>query len=83
MSGTPNDGVNRVQVYYDGRNEMVRADYAVDITAGGSFNGIAETRSHDAVGHVLMINQFYALGTTLDTRPNTKGDPNDIAITGA
>ncbi|WP_343821154.1 LysM peptidoglycan-binding domain-containing protein [Dyella marensis] len=64
--------------HYDDRNEMVRADYAVDITAGGSFNGIAETRSYDAAGHVLVINQFYALGTTLDQRPNTKGDPDDI-----
>jgi large repetitive protein len=54
--------------YYDERNELARADYAVDVTAGGTFRGIAEQRVYDAAGHLLADEQFYVLGTT--TRVN-------------
>ncbi|WP_266157646.1 LysM peptidoglycan-binding domain-containing protein [Dyella silvatica] len=62
--------------YFDARGELIRADYAVDITAGGTSRGIEELRTYDAAGHVTSINQFYALGTTLGARPPSKVNPD-------
>jgi LysM repeat protein len=62
---------------YDGRDELIRADYAVDLTTGGLSRGVEETRSYDADGHVLITDQYYALGTMLGARPNHKVNPYD------
>src|SRR6185312_2346681 len=62
---------------YDGRDELIRADYAVDLTTGGASRGVEETRSYDADGHVLITDQYYALGTVLGALPNHKVSPDD------
>lgn len=64
------------QSHYDSRNELTSADYAVDVTAGGAFKGVEETRTYDADGHVLITETFYALGTTLGGRPAHQVDPD-------
>ncbi|MET4674949.1 MULTISPECIES: hypothetical protein [unclassified Luteibacter] len=48
----------------------------MDITAGGTMRGVAETRTYDAAGHVVTDNQYYALGTTANKRYNAKTDPD-------
>jgi LysM repeat protein len=63
--------------YYDGRNERVRADYAVDTSTGGAFAGVEETVSYDADGHALITDTYYALGTMLGTRPTKDVSPDD------
>jgi YD repeat-containing protein len=63
--------------YYDGRNERVRADYAVDTTTGGVSRGVEETLSYDADGHALITDTYYALGTTLGGLPPGKVNPDD------
>ncbi len=62
---------------YDTRDELIRADYAVDLTTGGTSRGVEETRSYDADGHVLITDHYYALGTVLGARPDFKVDPYD------
>lgn len=63
--------------YYDGRDELVRADYAIDLTTGGASNGVEETRTYDADGHVLITETFYSLGTVLGAQPTHQVDPDD------
>ena len=62
---------------YDERNELVRADYAVDTTTGGASRGVEETISYDADGHALITDQYYALGTTLGGLPPGKLNPDE------
>ncbi|MET4674915.1 YD repeat-containing protein [Luteibacter sp. PvP120] len=62
------------QSVYDGRHQLVRADYAKVV--GGTDQGVAETRTYDAAGHVVTDNQYYALGTTANKRYNAKTDPD-------
>ncbi|RDI99307.1 hypothetical protein DVT68_00110 [Dyella solisilvae] len=64
------------QSHYDSRNELTSANYAVDVTAGGVFEGVEETRTYDADGHVLITETFYALGTTVGGRPAHQVDPD-------
>jgi LysM repeat protein len=66
---------------YDTRDELIRADYAVDVTTGGASRGVEETRSYDADGHVLITDHYYALGTVLGARPDFKVDPYDPGST--
>ncbi|MHB1059978.1 MAG: LysM peptidoglycan-binding domain-containing protein, partial [Rhodanobacter sp.] len=63
--------------YYDARNELVRADYAMDPSTGTS-RGIEELRSYDAAGRLAATEQFYALGTMAGTSnmPYWKRDPD-------
>lgn len=64
---------------YDLRSELVQADYAIDLTAGGTARGFEEKRQYDADGRVLAIEHFYALGTRLDARhPPKKYTPDDF-----
>lgn len=64
---------------YDLRSELVQADYAIDLTAGGAARGFEEKRQYDADGRVLAIEHFYALGTRLDARhPPKKYTPDDF-----
>jgi YD repeat-containing protein len=63
--------------YYDGRDELVRADYAIDLTTGGASTGVEETRTYDADGHVLITETFYSLGTVLGAQPTHQVDPDD------
>jgi len=69
------------QSTYDERNELIRADYAVDVTTGGASNGVEETISYDADGHALITDTYYALGTTLDSLPTTQVNPDDAGVT--
>jgi YD repeat-containing protein len=62
---------------YDARDELIRADYAVDVTTGGTSRGVEETRSYDADGHVLITDHYYALGTMLGALPAYKVNPDD------
>ncbi|MES2311619.1 MAG: hypothetical protein V4566_04910 [Pseudomonadota bacterium] len=62
---------------YDARDELIRADYAVDVTTGGASRGVEETRSYDADGHVLITDHYYALGTVLGALPAYKVNPDD------
>ncbi|MDW2981789.1 putative Ig domain-containing protein [Rhodanobacter sp. KK11] len=64
--------------YYDERNELVRADYSVDLTTGGASRGVEETRSYDAAGRLSVTAQFYANGTTVggSNMPYYKRDPD-------
>ena len=48
--------------YYDERNELVRADYSKDTTAGGSSRGIEELRRYDDAGHLRATESFYEIG---------------------
>lgn len=64
---------------YDVRSELVQADYAVDVTTGGTARGFEEKRQYDADGRVLAIEHFYALGTRLDVHhPPKKYTPDDF-----
>ncbi|MBB6249066.1 hypothetical protein [Rhodanobacter sp. A1T4] len=63
--------------YYDGRDELIRADYAVDLTTGGASKGVEETISYDADGHALITDTYYALGTMLGALPAHDVDPDD------
>jgi len=63
--------------YYDERDELIRADYAVDTTTGGASRGVEETISYDADGHALITDQYYALGTLLGGLPPGKLNPDE------
>ena len=61
---------------YDLRSELVAADYAINVTTGGQYNGVEEQRTYDADGHVISTVTFYEKGTSLQGRPTRKVDPD-------
>jgi len=60
---------------YDNRGELIRADFASALD-GSNPRGVAETRTYDAGGNVIVDNQYYASGTTANQRYNPKTDPD-------
>ena len=63
--------------YYDARNELVRADYSVNLATGVS-RGVEELRRYDPNGKLAATEQFYALGTIVgeSNLPYWKRDPD-------
>ena len=62
---------------YDLRSELTQADYAIDVTTGGTSKGVEEQRTYDADGHVISTVTFYEKGTSLQGRPTRKVNPDD------
>lgn len=60
---------------YDNRGELVLASFASALD-GSNDRGVAETRTYDAGGNVIIDNQYYSLGTTATKRYNPKTDPD-------
>jgi len=60
---------------YDNRGELIRADFASALD-GSNPRGVAELRTYDAGGNVIVDNQYYSLGTTANQIYNPKTDPD-------
>jgi YD repeat-containing protein len=69
--------------FFDSRNQLYRADYAVDTTTGGASQGIEELRTYDENGRQTSSVQLYALGTTLGNRPDGKPNPDGETAAGS
>jgi YD repeat-containing protein len=56
---------------YNALNQLIEADYAVDVTTGASGNGVQKTITYDANGHALVTQTFYETGATIQSNNQT------------
>jgi YD repeat-containing protein len=70
---TTGDLMSQSQVY-NAQNELIETLYAVDVTQGGTSNGVETTTTYDANGNALVTSTYYETGATITVQNGNTTD---------